>query len=471
MKDQHIVALILAGGSGTRLWPYSRQLFPKQFMRLDEKRSMLRATADRLSPIVSAKDVWVITGAEHAKGAGYQEIQAFSCMMEPAARNTAPAIGVMAAYLADRQDDPIMVILPADHVIADVPEFQDALKKAIAAASEGNVVTFGIQPTRPETGYGYIYAPQAGRLGWDYAPVARFVEKPDRENAEKMLADGHYFWNSGMFVARASVMLEELERHAPAINSVLTEIRAAWRAGAPWQEAVSKLFEKMPSDSIDYAVMEKSEKVVVVPCDIGWNDVGSWDAVYDMFGKDENGNVLKANTINVDSKSNLVMGEGRLIAMVGVENLCVIDTADAVLVADRRHAQDVKKVVDILKTRKGEEHLLHRTVRRPWGSYTVLEDSGLGYKLKRIEVTPGGRLSLQSHKHRSEHWVVVAGEATVTNGDKILTLRMGESTFIPLGAKHRLENMGTEPVQIIEVQVGDYLGEDDIIRYDDVYGR
>lgn len=467
-----VVALILAGGSGTRLWPFSRQLFPKQFMQLEKDRSLLQATADRLSPLISAQDIWVMTGADHATGAGYQELQAFSYMAEPEARNTAPAIGVMAAYMMDWMDDPLMVMLPADHVIADVPAFQNALRTALrVAGTDERIVTFGIRPTRPETGYGYIYAPDAEAGKDDCVPVARFTEKPDRERAAAMLEDGHYFWNSGMFVARASVMLAELARHAPAIDAVLQEMRAAWRGGMERQQAVNALFEKMPADSIDYAVMEKSDRVAVVPCDIGWSDVGSWDAVYDIMGKDEEGNVTKARTISIDSHANMVMGEGRLIALVGVEDLCVIDTADAVLVASREKAQDVKKVVEVLKTRQGEEYLLHRTVRRPWGSYTVLEDSGLGYKLKRIEVRPGGRLSLQSHKHRSEHWVVVAGEATVTNGDRVYTLRIGESTFIPLGAKHRLENLGTDPVQIVEVQVGDYLGEDDIVRYDDVYGR
>lgn len=470
MTHTNVKAVILAGGSGTRLWPYSRQLFPKQFMCLENDRSMLQATADRLFPTISGDNVWVITGAQHATGAGYQEMKAFSCMVEPAARNTAPAIGVMAAHMADHAADPVMVILPADHVITDVPAFQKALATAIQAAEEGAIVTFGIHPTYAETGYGYIHAPQSGTSA--VVPVSRFVEKPAKNVAQNMLAEGGYYWNSGMFVAKASTLLSAMEAHAPALFAVLTTMRSHW-AWKPetWQTVVNAHFEEMPSDSIDYAVMEKATNVVVVPCDIGWSDVGSWDAVYNMLPKDAESNVVKAKHVGLDTHNTMVMGEGRLIATIGVSDLCIIDTPDAVLVTNRHQAQDVKKVVDILKAQQAEEHVLHRTVRRPWGSYTVLEEAGTGYKLKRIEVVPGGRLSLQSHSQRSEHWVVVAGEATVTNGSHVSTLHAGESTFIPVGVQHRLENKGTEPVQIIEVQVGPYLGEDDIVRYDDIYGR
>jgi mannose-1-phosphate guanylyltransferase / mannose-6-phosphate isomerase len=297
------------------------------------------------------------------------------------------------------------------------------------------------------------------------------VEKPDARTAEGYLKSGDYYWNSGMFVARASVLLAELEAHAPKVAAVVKKIRAAWKNGGDWQAAVREHFEAMPSDSIDYAVMEKSANVMVVPCDIGWSDVGSWDAVYELGAKDADGNVVKADAVMIDAKNNLLMGGKRLVAAIGVEDLCIVDTPDALLVARRDQAQQVKQVVDTLKKRGGEAHVIHRTAKRPWGSYTVLEDDGRGYKIKRIEVNPGGRLSLQSHKHRSEHWVVVSGVATVTCGDKVTDLQVNQSTYIPLGEKHRLENRGVVPVQMVEVQVGDYLGEDDIVRYDDVYGR
>lgn len=464
-----LVAVILAGGSGTRLWPFSRKMFPKQFMCLDGNLSMLQATVSRLAPLVQPDAVWVVTGADVASGAGYRDLQGLSCLIEPSARNTAPAIGVMAAYLADFGNDPIMLILPADHVITDVSAFHAAVDLAVAAAQNGKIVTFGISPTRPETGYGYIQAAGEGNV----RPVSRFVEKPDATTARRYLDEGCYFWNSGMFVVRASVLMAEIAQCAPDMATGLENMRAQWNTqGNDWRGAVKDHFDTLPSISIDYAVMEKSRNVVVVPCSIGWNDVGSWDAVYDLADKDDSGNAIHAPAVMIGARNNLVMGQGgRVVAAVGVDNLCIVDTPDAVLVARKDDAQRVKEVVDVLKTRGGEEHLFHRTVQRPWGSFTVLEDNTQGYKIKRITVVPGGRLSLQSHKHRSEHWVVVSGTATVTNGDTVQTLMPGQSTYIPLGSKHRLENLGEVTVQIVEVQVGDYLGEDDIIRYDDVYGR
>lgn len=464
-----MVAVVMAGGSGTRLWPFSRQMFPKQFMTLEGNQSLLQATITRLNPVVAKDNVWIITSSSLATGSGYQEVKDYNYVVEPAARNTAPAIGLMAAYMADFEGDPIMAILPADHLIRNVPAFHEALQTAFKAAETGKIVTFGIQPTHPETGFGYI---RAGTEGDEVKSVEAFVEKPDLVTAQQYLLAGNYTWNSGMFVAKASTLLHELKLHAPEISKVLEKMRTAWKAGEDWKKVVAENFESMPSDSIDYAVMEKSANVVVVECNIGWSDIGSWDAVYDMGKKDAENNVINANeTVVVESSGNLIMGRERVIATIGVKNLCIIDTADALLVADRNQTQKVKNVVDDLKKRGGEVHIFHRTVRRPWGSFTVLEDNVSGYKIKRIEVIPGGRLSLQSHKHRSEHWVVVNGTATVTNGEDILTLNSGQSTYIPLGNKHRLENLGAAPVQIVEVQVGNYLGEDDIIRYDDIYGR
>jgi mannose-1-phosphate guanylyltransferase/mannose-6-phosphate isomerase len=464
-----LVAVILAGGSGTRLWPMSRQMFPKQLMSLHGGESMLAATINRLHSVIAKNDIWAITNPELARGAGYQELRNLQHILEPVARNTAPAIGVMAAYLADFAHDPVMLILPADHVIGKVEAFHQAIQVAAKAAEEGKIVTFGIQPTHAETGYGYIQARMNNNHG--VYPVEKFVEKPNLATAERYVASRHYYWNSGMFVAKASVILAELERYAEGLSRCLGDIRTAWRGGTPWQEAIDAHFTDMPSISIDYAVMEKSDNVAVVPCDIGWSDVGSWDAVYELADKDSFGNALKGPSVVLESRNNLIIGRERVIATLGVENLCIIDTPDALLVALRSRVQEVKSVVQAIQARGGVEHITHRSVERPWGRYTILQDDVPGYKIKRIDVNPNGRLSFQSHSHRSEHWVVVAGRATVTCDDKTFTLDVGESTFIPLGARHRLENMENNPLQIVETQVGDYLGEDDIVRYDDVYGR
>lgn len=467
-----LTAVVLAGGSGTRLWPFSRQQFPKQLMSLDGNLSMLSSTIQRLSPLVERKDTWVVTGAELATGAGYRELQDLHYMVEPSARNTAPAIGVMAAYLNDFGNDPIMLVLAADHVITDVPAFHTAIQTAVQAAQTGKIVTFGITANRPETGYGYIKATQPAEATGCLL-VERFVEKPNLAKAESYLAEGDFYWNSGMFVARASTMLDEFKTLAPSMYAGIEAIRKAWATnGGDWRTAINENFNRIPADSFDYAIMEKSRNVVLIPCNIGWSDVGSWDAVYDLAEKSAEGNSIQSPNVAIDTSNTLVMGHSnRMIATIGISDLCIIDTPDALLVTHRSQAQKVKNVVDELKKQNGEAHIVHRTAYRPWGSYTVLEDANSGYKIKRIDVIPGGRLSLQSHKHRSEHWVVVAGTATVTNGDTVSTLTTGQSTYIPLGHKHRLENQGETPVQIVEVQVGSYLGEDDITRYDDVYGR
>jgi mannose-1-phosphate guanylyltransferase/mannose-6-phosphate isomerase len=374
-----------------------------------------------------------------------------------------------------------MVVLPADHIIKDEVRFRAHLDIAINAAESGKLITFGIQPTRPDTGFGYVKVKKrAGQkspaqLG-DIYEVERFTEKPDDATAERFLKEGDYYWNSGMFVWRASVILAEIQQHLPAVYKVIQDIVA--ESGAPgalqqaiFQQAVEKHFPAMPSISIDYGVLERSSLVSLIPCDIGWNDVGSWLAVHDIAAKDENGNALQGNVIAVNCKNSLIRSEKRLVAAIGVEDLCVIETADAVLISKSDQTQDVRKVVDVLDQRGSTEHVYHVKVNRPWGSYTVLEEDRDGFKLKRIEVAPGARLSLQSHKRRSEHWVVVSGTATVTNGDQVITVEKNQSTYIPIGTKHRLENCGSEPLHIVEIQVGDYLGEDDIQRYEDNYGR
>ena len=467
MNDVH--AVILAGGSGSRLWPLSRQNLPKQFLTLDGHTSLLQTTINRLAPTINASDVFIITQEAHAKGEAYHALLPYQALYEPVGRNTAPAIALAATYLMREGDDPVMVVLPSDHIITEELKFREHLDIAIQAAQSGKLVTFGIQPTRPDTGFGYIKAHQ-DKDALVYA-VERFTEKPDLTTAERFLKEGNYYWNSGMFVWRASVILAEIQRHLPAVHQVIQLILTESRAGISFQQAVEKHFATMPSISIDYGVLEKSDRVSLIPCDIGWNDVGSWQAVHEISSTDENGNALQGNVIAVDCKNTLIRAEKRLVAAIGVEDICVIETADAVLISKSDQTQRVREVVDALHEKGATEHVYHTKVNRPWGSYTVLEEDPEGFKLKRIEVAPGARLSLQSHRQRSEHWVVVSGTATVTNGEDVLTVYKNQSTYIPIGAKHRLENRGNEPLHIVEIQVGDYLGEDDIQRYEDNYGR
>ncbi len=496
MNNVH--AVILAGGSGSRLWPLSRQHLPKQFLVLDGEASLLQTTIDRLSPTINAKNVLIVTQEAHAKGEAYHALLPYRALYEPAGRNTAPAIALAASYLMAERGDPVMVVLPADHIIKDDARFRAHLDIAIQAAESGKLVTFGIQPTRPDTGFGYIKTkvpsaeervlsaecrvPSAHRASSSTqhsAPgtqhciyeVERFTEKPDLPTAERFLKEGGYYWNSGMFVWRASVILAEIQRYLPEVHRVAQTILAESREGKSFQRAVAEHFAAMPSISIDYGVLEKSDRVSLIPCDIGWSDVGSWQAVHEISPKDENGNALQGNVIAVDCKNSLIRAEKRLVAAIGVEDLCVIETADAVLISKSDQTQRVREVVDALHVKGATEHIYHAKVNRPWGSYTVLEEDPERFKLKRIEVAPGARLSLQSHAHRSEHWVVVSGTATVTNGDEVITVHKNQSTYIPIGAKHRLENLGSEPLHIVEIQVGDYLGEDDIQRYEDNYGR
>jgi len=469
--SEGIKAVVLAGGSGSRLWPLSRQQLPKQFLKLDGEVSLLEATIARLHPIIQNDDVWVITGEAHAAGEAYNELVRYNQILEPVGRNTAPAIALAAALLMEQTGgDPVMVVLPADHIIKRPEAFREHLAEAVEEAQSGRLVTFGIRPERPDTGFGYIEA-EAGGEGDAARPVKRFTEKPDLATAEGFLKQGHYFWNSGMFVWRASVILEEIGRWIPEIDSVLADMREAWQGGKPWQDVVRDGFSSMPDISIDYGVLERSDKVSLIPCDIDWSDVGSWDAVYEISAQDEQANVLAGDVIAIDCRNSLLRSRDRLLAAVGLEDVIVVETADAVLLAKRGDSQRVREIVDQLKARGSREHIEHLTVRRPWGSYKVLEDSGTGYKMKRIEVLPGNSLSLQRHQHRSEHWVVVSGTATVTRGNETFTVSKNESTYIPIGEMHRLENRGRIPLQIVEVQVGEYVGEDDIERFDDSYGR
>lgn len=465
----NVYAVILAGGSGSRLWPLSRQHLPKQFLTLDGDCSLLQTTINRLSPLIGAENVLIVTQESHAKGEAYHALMPYRSLFEPVGRNTAPAIALAAAKLIEDGSDPIMVVLPADHVIKDEAQFHKHLNCAIDAAEQGRLVTFGIQPVRPDTGFGYIKVHDVAQKG--IYTVERFTEKPDLATAEHFLAEGNYFWNSGMFVWRASVILDEIRQYLPDVYQVVEAIIAESRVLGNFQQAVNKQFAAMPSISIDYGVLEKSSSVSLIPCDIGWNDVGSWHAVHEISRKDADGNALQGNVIAVGCKNSLIRAEKRLVAAIGIEDICVVETADAVLIAKNDQTQRVREVVDVLQERGAPEHIYHAKVNRPWGSYTVLEEDPEGFKLKRIEVAPGARLSLQSHAHRSEHWVVVSGTATVTNGEEIITVQKNQSTYIPMGTKHRLENRGKEPLHIVEIQVGAYLGEDDIQRYEDHYGR
>ncbi len=472
MSEVH--AVILAGGSGSRLWPLSRQHLPKQFLVLDGEGSLLQTTIERLSPTIEAKNVLIVTQESLAKGEAYHALRSYNSLFEPVGRNTAPAIAVAAAFLMAQGADPVMVVLPADHVIKEEEQFRSLLDVAIEEARCDKLVTFGIQPTRPDTGFGYIKTKNRAETEGSrqrVLDVERFTEKPVRDTAERFIKEGNYYWNSGMFVWRASVILAEIQRHLPEVYQIVQTIIAESQAGSTFQQAVEKHFAAMPSISIDYGVLEKSDRVSLIPCDIGWNDVGSWKAVHEISPKDEDGNVQQGNVIAVNCKNSLVRAEKRLVAAIGLEDLCVIETPDAVLISRSDQTQDVRKVVDALQQRGATEHIYHTKVNRPWGSYTVLEEDPEGFKLKRIEVAPGARLSLQSHKHRSEHWVVVSGTATVTNGNDVITVHKNQSTYIPIGTRHRLENLGTEPLHIVEIQVGEYLGEDDIQRYEDNYGR
>ena len=470
-----IVPVILSGGSGSRLWPLSRSLRPKQFLGVTDQASLFQLTLDRLkgvsaqgqvSPIVVANNDHRFLVAEQCR-----EVSAtpLSIVLEPVARNTAPAIGVAALAASAQGQDPVLLVLPSDHAFANVAAFHSAVKVGLEAATKGAMVTFGIVPTHAETGYGYILA--KGALNPTAAtPVDRFVEKPDLATAQSYLKDGSYTWNSGMFMFKASVLLRELQRHNPAM---LAACEQAWAQSAKDLDFVrldKPSFAACPADSIDYAVMEKTDKAVVVPLDAGWSDVGAWSAVWQVLPQDAQGNAVRGDVLMHHASNSYVHADSRLVALVGVDNLVVVETSDAVLVAHKDHAQDVKKIVDQLKAQGRPEVDLHREVFRPWGSYDSV-DQGERFQVKRITVKPGAKLSLQMHHHRAEHWVVVTGTASVRLGDETKLVTENESVYIPVGVTHSLENPGKVPLHLIEVQSGSYLGEDDIVRFEDLYGR
>ena len=467
-----IVPVIVAGGSGSRLWPLSRQLNPKQFLPLaDADQSMLQATILRLHGLEASTPL-LICNEQHRFLAAEQlrqlDMEHASIMLEPVGRNTAPAIALAALQASSDGTDPILLILAADHLIQNVPAFHASIQAALPLAENGKLVTFGIVADRPETGYGYIEKGTA--VGMGGFAVSRFVEKPDHATACEYLASGNFFWNSGMFMFRASRFLQELERFQPTILDVC---RAALQGGAQdmhFTRVDSDVFATCPDDSIDYAVMEKTADAVMVPLDAGWSDIGSWSALWDVSDKDAQGNVLKGDVLTHDSRNSYVHADSRLVTLVGVEDLVVVETKDAIMVAHKDRVQDVKHIVEQIKGDKRHEHINHREVYRPWGMYDSI-DNGHRYQVKRITVKPGAKLSVQMHHHRAEHWIVVSGTAKVTNGERTYLVCENESTYIPIGQIHALENPGVINLELIEVQSGSYLGEDDIVRFEDKYGR
>jgi mannose-1-phosphate guanylyltransferase/mannose-6-phosphate isomerase len=466
-------AVLLSGGSGTRLWPLSREAYPKQFLPLAGDDTMLQATWQRVAPIAPSPPI-VVANEEHRFLAAEQlrlvGVTDPSIVLEPVGRNTAPAIAAAALQAMAAGDDPLLLVLPSDHVVRDADAFRVAVQAASPAAEQGALVTFGIVPNAPETGFGYIQieASQAAS-GEGVRKVLRFVEKPDADTAQRYLDAGGYYWNSGMFLFRASRYLEELRRFRPDILDATTRAFEGAKRDGDFVRLDKEAFASCPSDSIDYAVMEKTDAAMVLPVDIGWNDVGSWSALWDVSEQDGEGNAHHGDVIAVDSRDSYAYAQ-RLVALVGVDNLVVVETDDAVLVARKDRVQQVKDVVAKLKSDRRSQAALHREVHRPWGSYDSV-DVGDGFQVKRIKVKPGAQLSLQSHTRRAEHWIVVRGTARVTRDNDVFELFANQSTYIPIGAKHRLENPGADMLELIEVQSGDYLGEDDIVRYDDVYGR
>lgn len=467
-------AIILAGGSGERLWPLSRKNYPKQFLKLNGDKSLLQQTAERLLSVVPAEDIIVLTNNTYkfhvlsdlnSLPQINQQASITHIILEPACRNTAPAIALGVKYCMEKlgsKKDEVIFLSPSDHIIRPADRFAEYMRLADEIARKDYIVTFGVKPDKPETGYGYIKSgsPHSTDSGKNYFKIEEFSEKPDSETARQYIKEGTYFWNSGMFAFRIGTIIEEMNSYAPEIRKMID---------LSFEDMLSS-FKRMPNISLDYAVMEKSDRVVVLPFDLYWNDIGSWDSLYDVLDKDENGNVKRGDVLTINTQGTLILGSKRHIATIGLENCLIVETDDAVLIAKKGEAQKVKDIVNKLKENARAEVEEHVTTYRPWGSYTILE-KGTRYKIKRIVVNPNEKLSLQMHYHRSEHWVVIKGSAKVTIGDKGMFIHENESAYVPRSTLHRLENLGKVPLEIIEVQNGEYLGEDDIVRCEDLYDR
>jgi len=483
-----VYAIILAGGSGTRFWPLSRETHPKQMLQIVGEDSLLRETIKRIHGFVPAKNIWIVTTEDKAQDTRFHIdslgslAKEIGFINEPLGRNTAPAVGLAALCLNRLSPASIMVVLPADHAIPDGEKFLRDLKVAVQGAKEDSLVTFGIKPIRPETGYGYIKAARSSKTGSKgLLKVERFFEKPDLKTAKRYLSRGGYFWNSGIFVFKTSQILSEIQTHLPSLYDSLKKMEALlFEPDKPDQPSIPQsafrnpqlvtLYSRLEPISIDYGIMERSPNILMVPAKFRWSDLGSWAALDEVIEKDRAGNILRGNTVSIGSQNSTVFAGDRLIATIGLKDMVVVDTPDATLVTPKDRVQEVRKIVETLKQGDREEHLIHKTVERPWGSYTVLE-KGDRYKIKRVVLKPKAKLSLQLHRRRSEHWVVVSGVAKVTREEEIYLAYTNESTYIPVNTKHRLENPEEVPLQIIEVQNGDYLEEDDIERFADDYGR
>lgn len=465
-----MIPVIMSGGSGTRLWPLSRKNKPKQFLNLFGEQSLFQDTLSRLSGLTSLEEPIIVCNDEHRfmVAEQLQEIgqQTANIILEPCARNTAPAIAIAALQAQSKGEDPVMLVLAADHVIHDCDAFHAAINQAEIAAEQGALVTFGIIPDCPHTGYGYIEALDKTTL----SKVSAFVEKPTQDVAETYIASGNYYWNSGMFMFKASTVLKELERFAPEMLASCTEAFTASQKDLDFIRLDKKAFSACPSDSMDYAVMEKTDKAIVIPLNAGWSDVGSWSSLWENHDKDQHSNVLVGDVMVENVSNSYIHSEHRLVSVLGVDNIVVVETADAVMIANKEQAENIKIMVNKLQNADRDEAIVHRKCYRPWGHYDAV-DAGERFQVKRISVNPGASLSLQLHHHRAEHWIVVTGTAEVTCGDEVTLVSENESTFIPLGMQHRLHNPGRVPLEIIEIQSGSYLGEDDIIRIDDNYNR
>ena len=480
MPNGTLHAVILAGGTGTRFWPLSRSLMPKQLLRIVGDRSMLALTLERATTLVPEDRVWVVTTRSQAveirRELDSLGLTSVRVIEEPAGKNTAAAIGLAAVHVLAEDPRSVLAVFPADHHIRDAERFSDLIRKAQEVASHGELVTLGIEPTRPETGYGYIQrgapledGPSKGSRAGVFQ-VIRFAEKPDREKADAYVGSGDYYWNSGIFVWRADRFFEEMARHLPGHHQGLSEISQLLEAGTGSSDRIEEIYSSLDSISVDYGIMERGDRVAVIPAKMGWSDVGSWETVRELLARDANGNVLQGDVLALDTTNSLVRSEDRLVATLGVEGLVVVDTTDALLVCNKARSQEVRAIAERLRDEGRSEAKIHRKVEKPWGAYKVL-DSGDTYQVKWLDVVPGARLSYQAHEHRSEHWAVVMGTATVTLDDEVIQVPCGEHIYIPVRAKHRLENRGQVLLRVVEVQSGDYLGEDDIVRFEDDYGR